>query len=120
MRIEAINHVQLAMPAGQEDSARRFYVDILGLAEVPKPLHLATRGGCWFERGCVKVHLGVDAKFTPAKKAHPAFTVSGLAELILRLEAAGFAVVEDEALSGYDRRYVCDPFGNRIEFMESV
>ncbi len=120
MQIEAINHVQLAMPAGGEDSARRFYVDILGMAEVTKPPHLARRGGCWFERGSVKVHLGIDAEFTPAKKAHPAFTVSGLAELILRFEAAGFEVVEDKALNGYDRRYVYDPFGNRMEFMEPV
>ena len=118
MPIEGIHHVQLAMPAGEEDAARRFYAEILEIPEVAKPPHLAQRGGCWFERGTLKVHLGVEQDFRPAKKAHPAFTVTGLAGLISKLEIAGFKVVADEPLSGYDRRYVADPFGNRIELME--
>ncbi len=118
MTIESINHVQLAMPGGAEDAARRFYADILGIPEVGKPAHLAERGGCWFERGALRVHLGVEQDFRPAKKAHPAFTVTGLSALIARLEGAGFEVVEDEPLAGYDRCYVADPFGNRIELME--
>lgn len=120
MRIEGINHVQLAMPAGEEDAARRFYADILGIPEVAKPPHLAKRGGCWFEHGALKVHLGVEQDFRPARKAHPAFTVTDLAGLIVQLEHAGFSVVEDEPLAGYDRRYVADSFGNRIELMEPI
>jgi hypothetical protein len=69
--VEAIDHVQLAMPAGREEDARRFYGGLLGIPEQPKPPHLAARGGCWFETDRVKVHLGVDADFRPAKKAHP-------------------------------------------------
>src|SRR5262249_25076277 len=73
MTIRAIDHVQLSMPAGRESEARAFYEGILGIPEVPKPAHLTTRGGCWFERGSLKVHLGVEPDFRPAKKAHPAF-----------------------------------------------
>ncbi|MEG9883115.1 MAG: glyoxalase [Hyphomicrobiales bacterium] len=73
-----IEHVQLVMPAGGEERARAFYSGVLGLDEVPKPKNLAKRGGCWFERGSVKVHLGVMADFRPAMKAHPAFTVKDL------------------------------------------
>lgn len=120
MRIEALNHVQLAMPPGEEDAARHFYAGILGIPEIAKPPHLAKRGGCWFERGALKVHLGVEQDFRPARKAHPAFTVTDLARLIAQIEAAGFGVIEDEPLEGYDRRYVYDPFGNRIELMEPV
>lgn len=120
MQIEGLNHVQLAMPAGGEDVARRFYEGVLGIPEVVKPPHLAKRGGCWFERGTLKVHLGVEQDFRPAKKAHPAFTVSDLSALIARMEAACFTPVEDEPLEGYNRRYVADPFGNRIELMEPV
>lgn len=120
MQIEGLNHVQLAMPAGEEDAARGFYADVLGIPEVAKPANLAKRGGCWFERGSLKVHLGVEQDFRPAKKAHPAFTVSDLPSLVARIETAGFSVVEDEPLEGYDRRYVADPFGNRIELMEPV
>jgi len=120
MRIEALNHVQLAMPPGEEDAARRFYTGILGIPEVAKPAHLAKRGGCWFERDALKIHLGVEPDFRPARKAHPAFTVTDLPGLVLRLENAGFHVVEDEPLAGYNRRYVADPFGNRIELMEPI
>ena len=81
MRIVGIDHVQLAMPAGGEDDARAFYVDVLGLSEQTKPAHLAGRGGVWFARGGVKVHLGVDTDFHPARKAHPGFLVRGLDDI---------------------------------------
>ncbi len=120
MKILAIEHVQLAMPPGQEARARAFYVDILGLIEVPKPPDLARRGGAWFELGPAKVHLGVEPDFRPARKAHPALLVQGLDELITMLEQAGYPVTHDNSLDGYDRVYVDDPFGNRIELMERV
>jgi len=120
MQVERLDHVQLAMPAGGEDAARRFYAVTLGIPEVRKPEHLAKRGGCWFENGLVKIHLGVDQDFRPARKAHPALVVSDLSALIKRLADNGYRVVEDEPLEGYDRRYVDDPFGNRVELMEPV
>lgn len=119
-QVRAIDHVQLAMPAGGEDEARAFYTGLLGIAETPKPPHLAVRGGCWFEDGPVKIHLGVEADFRPARKAHPALIVVGVRELAARLAAAGVAVRDDEPLEGYDRVYVDDPFGNRIELMEPL
>ncbi len=120
MQVERLDHVQLAMPAGGEDAARLFYCATLGIPEVRKPAHLAKRGGCWFENGSLKIHLGVEQNFKPAKKAHPALVVSDLAALVKRLSDNGYRVVEDEPLEGYDRRYVDDPFGNRIELMEPV
>ena len=75
MGIVRLDHVQLAMPAGREADAVAFYEGVLGITQVPKPSHLAARGGCWFERGDLKVHLGVEADFRPATKAHPAFLV---------------------------------------------
>jgi catechol 2,3-dioxygenase-like lactoylglutathione lyase family enzyme len=118
VKLTAINHVQLAMPAGQESRARAFYADLLGLAEVPKPPNLAKRGGAWFESLEVKVHLGVDNDFRPATKAHIAFEVHGLAKLIKSCREAGYPVVDDEPLQGYFRVYIHDPFGNRLEFLE--
>ena len=113
-----LDHVQLAMPEGREAEAASFYEGILGIAEVPKPDHLASRGGCWFENGDLKVHLGVDPDFRPATKAHPAFIVDDLRRIASAVAAAGFAVKDDEPLDGYDRVYVTDPFGNRIELMQ--
>jgi catechol 2,3-dioxygenase-like lactoylglutathione lyase family enzyme len=119
MTIIGIEHVQLAMPRGREDEARRFYTGLLGIPEKPKPAELARRGGAWFETGAVKIHLGVEANFRPSRKAHPALLVRGLESLVQRLREAGVEVVED-ALVGYHRVYISDPFGNRIELMERL
>lgn len=118
MRILKIDHVQLAMPRGEEEKARAFYGGLLGIPEVPKPPELARRGGVWFERGELKIHLGVEAEFRPALKAHPALLVTDLAALAERLRAAGVEVVSDGAMPGYRRVYAADPFGNRLELME--
>lgn len=118
-RILALDHVQLAMPAGGEDAARVFYSGLLGLPEVPKPPVLAARGGCWFETAAVKLHLGVEADFRPARKAHPALLVDDLAALTARLAAAGIGVTPDDALEGTARCFVADPFGNRIELIQA-
>jgi hypothetical protein len=107
------------MPAGGEDLARKFYAGILGIAESPKPPHLAKRGGCWFERGDLKLHLGVEADFRPARKAHVALLVTELPALQETFRTLGYPQKEDEPLDGYHRIYVDDPFGNRIELMEA-
>jgi catechol 2,3-dioxygenase-like lactoylglutathione lyase family enzyme len=118
MHILALDHIQLAMPPGREEEARAFYSGLLAIPEVAKPENLAKRGGAWFEAGAVKVHLGVEADFTPARKAHPAFIVADLAALAQSLESAGFPARTDEPLPGYTRLYVNDPFGNRIELLQ--
>jgi catechol 2,3-dioxygenase-like lactoylglutathione lyase family enzyme len=120
VKITSIDHVQLAMPSGAEDSARTFYAGVLGLPEVPKPEELAKRGGAWFESDTVKVHLGAEADFRPAKKAHPAFLIQGLEQLAACCREGGYEVVDDGDLPGYRRVYVYDPFGNRLEFMEPL
>ena len=120
MMLEAIDHVQLAMPPGEEEAARGFYAALLGLPEQPKPPELAKRGGCWFESDTVKVHLGVEEPFRPARKAHIAFKVGDVASLAARAREAGFEVVDDEALPGHERIYVYDPFGNRLEFLRPL
>jgi catechol 2,3-dioxygenase-like lactoylglutathione lyase family enzyme len=117
---ERIDHVQLALPAGSEDAARQFYAGALRLDELPKPPELAKRGGVWFASGDVRVHLGVDPGFRAAKKAHPAFRCGDYHGLLAQLQAAGIAVVRDELpFEGKQHCYVCDPFGNRIELIES-
>jgi catechol 2,3-dioxygenase-like lactoylglutathione lyase family enzyme len=113
----AIDHVQLAMPGGQEETARRFYAGILGMREIPKPAELAKRGGCWFESGSVQVHLGVENDFRPAKKAHPAFKCANYNGLVAKLRASGVEVTRSEDIPGLRRCHIHDPFGNRIEFI---
>ena len=117
MTLQVIDHVQLAMPAGEEDRARAFYGVLLGLPEQPKPPVLAKRGGAWFESAAVKVHLGVETPFAPARKAHTAFRVDDVRDLAGRARAAGYEVKEDGDLPGFERVFIYDPFGNRLEFM---
>jgi catechol 2,3-dioxygenase-like lactoylglutathione lyase family enzyme len=118
--IVGIDHVQLAMPRGQEARAREFYAGVFGLREVPKPPHLVNRGGLWFENEAVRIHLGVDVDFRPAKKAHPGLLVSGLEQVKDAVRSAGHAVEDGEPLDGYAHCYVEDPFGNRLELMERI
>lgn len=112
-----IHHVLLAAPPGSEAEARRFFGELLGWREIPKPPNLARRGGVWFELGVQQLHVGIEAEFRPAEKAHPAFEVEDLAALRERLRAAGVATWEDEPYPGRERFYVRDPFGNRLEFL---
>lgn len=120
MMLQAIHHVLLAMPAGREAEARAFYQGLLGIPEVDKPANLATRGGCWFANGPITIHLGVEKDFRPARKAHPAFLVEDVRAMAGNLAAAGCVIAEDEPLAGYDKIYVYDPFGNRIELIQRL
>lgn len=116
--LERLDHVQIVMPPGGEAAARRFYGEILGLPEVAKPAALAGRGGCWFRRDPVEIHLGVEEGFRPARKAHPGFVASDLDALAARLARRGVDVRWDDALLPTARRfYADDPFGNRLEFL---
>ncbi len=120
MHFQGLHHVQLAMPAGRETEAIEFYAGLLDVPQVEKPAHLAARGGCWFETDEVRIHLGVEADFQPARKAHPALRIDDLQALRARLKSAGVETDPDQPLPGYERFYVSDPFGNRLEFLQQT
>jgi hypothetical protein len=117
---DRVDHVQFAIPAGGEEQGRAFWGEILRLAEIAKPPALAARGGCWFEGPGFQVHLGVEADFRPARKAHPGFEVSGLAELADLLTTHDYTVTWSDEVPGQDRFHTADPFGNRIEFLQKT
>ncbi|MCZ4511548.1 glyoxalase [Streptomyces sp. ActVer] len=118
--LAAVDHVQLAAPPGAEDALRAYYVDVLGMTEISKPVVLAARGGCWFRVGAVQLHLGIESDFRPAKKAHPGLRVTGIEAYAARLAAQGAAVTWDDSLPGHRRFYSEDPVGNRLEFLEPI
>lgn len=113
------DHVQVAIPRGEEERARAFYCGLLGLREIPKPGATAGRGGVWFECGELQLHLGIEEPFAPARKAHPALRIQGYDELLASLIASGYRVVQDTSLPGVTRSFVSDPFGNRVELIDS-
>jgi catechol 2,3-dioxygenase-like lactoylglutathione lyase family enzyme len=115
-----IHHVQLACPAGSENTLRDFYSGVLGFEEVAKPPALAARGGCWFRGHGIELHLGVEHGFRPARKAHPGLLVHDVDAWAARLRAAGAPVHFDDDFPGMRRFYSEDPHGNRLEFLEPV
>ncbi|MGW7572580.1 VOC family protein [Streptomyces sp. NPDC054765] len=130
--ITGLDHIQLAAPPGTEDALRTYYADLLGMTEVPKPPALAARdgdtsrssealsGGCWFEAGTARLHLGIDPDHHPSAKAHPGIRVHDIDAFATRLTAGGATVTWDDRLPGHRRFYSADPAGNRLEFLEAV
>ncbi|WP_407552430.1 VOC family protein [Streptomyces sp. Pv4-95] len=118
--ITGLDHVLLAALPGTEPALRAFYGDLLGMTEIAKPPALAARGGCWFEAGTARLHLGADPDHRAARKAHPAFTVTDIDALAARLTAAEVPVAWDHDLPGRGRFHSTDPAGNRLEFLEDT
>ena len=117
MTLLSLDHVQLAIPPHVEELADEFYVGLLGFVHVEKPAALAPRGGCWYEQGPTRLHLGADSQFVPSAKAHVAFRVSDYDELKARLRATNVRVTDDDEIPGLERFYTWDPFGNRLEMI---
>jgi catechol 2,3-dioxygenase-like lactoylglutathione lyase family enzyme len=111
--------VQIAMPAGEEETACAFYINLLGFTEIPKPEELLKRGGMWLQSENVQLHLGVETEFHPARKAHPAFFVDDLNAILEKVQLAGYEWDQSQPpLKGFRRAHIYDPFGNRIELLE--
>lgn len=118
LQIQRIHHVQICIPAGEEDAARKFYGGILGLKEIPKPPALVKNGGLWYQVGENELHIGVETMAAEKSKRHPALEVSGVKDVRKKLESAGVQTQDEKPIPGYDRFSFRDPFGNRIELIE--
>jgi catechol 2,3-dioxygenase-like lactoylglutathione lyase family enzyme len=116
--IRRLHHAQITVPPASEREARAFYLEALGLPEMPKPEALQARGGFWVRVGDAELHVsledGVERSHT---KAHLAYEVDNLEMWRARLEAAGCVVLESVAIAGYERFETRDPFGNRLEII---
>lgn len=117
MLVSGFDHIQIAMPRGEEPRARAFYGAFLGFTEAAKPAALANRGGLWFVGPGLHLHLGVEDPFRPAKKAHIAMLVEDIEAARSALRAADVDVTDDDVDIGVARFYASDPFGNRLEFV---
>ncbi len=115
-----LDHVQLAIGKGDEERCDEFYVGVLGFEALDKPPILAARGGRWYRRDEVVLHLGVEEGFSPAKKAHPALVVDDYDDLVGRLSAFGVGLRPDESIPGRRRCHLDDPVGNRIELIDGA
>lgn len=116
-----VQHAQITIPKGSESEARKFYCDILGLREIPKPESLQSRGGFWLALNEFQIHVGTEDGFDRAKtKAHLAYEVEDLDGWRERLEAIGIEIIEGIPIPAFSRFEFRDPFGNRVEFLEAI
>ncbi|MDN3647999.1 GrpB family protein [Reinekea marina] len=121
MNIKTVNHVQVSIPVGGEQAARDFYVGVLGLIEIPKPMVLRKNGGLWVDAGNIQIHFGSeDNSNRSTTKAHVAYEVPNLDAIRESLAKNRIEITDSIPIPGYQRFESRDPFGNRIEFMEKV
>lgn len=119
--IQKVHHAQITIPKGEEEKAREFYCELLGLNEVPKPDSLQGRGGFWMELDRFQIHIGTEDDFDRTKtKAHVAYQVENLDTWREKLEAQNIEVIEGINIPNFKRFEFRDPFGNRVEFLQRV
>ncbi len=115
------NHAQITVPDGAAEKVRQFYGEFLGLPEMPVPPALRNRGLIWFKVGDRELHVGIEEGVNRlATRAHVAYDVDDIAQMRRRFVDAGFELIEQPKIAGFDRFHITDPFGNRVEFMGRV
>lgn len=121
MTIQRLHHVQFVVPTPQENSARAFYLDVLGLQEIPKPASLVARGGFWILLGDIQIHVSLSDSFDARQSpAHLAFQVDNLEHWREILTEKGIVIDQSIPIEGYDRFEFRDPFGNRVEMIQAI
>ncbi len=116
-----LHHVQITIPSDGESIARDFYINILGLTEIEKPDSLKARGGFWLELGRMQIHVGLEDGVDRHKlKSHLAYQVEDLAHWHKVIIEQGLSILESIPIPGYERFECRDPFGNRVEFIQSI
>ena len=115
-----LNHVTVAVPAGEEEKVRAFYGGVLGLKELPRNKALQDHYTLiWYELLDIQLHLDFSPPWvTPAENRHVALEVRNLAGVRTYLESKGATIREAVPMPDRDRFYLLDPFGNYFEFIE--
>ena len=119
----AFHHANVTVPRSLEEAARHFYGVVMGLQEVPKPESSRGRGGAWYQLGQMQLHLSIEEPLGEncLSKRHVCYTVRDLAEAEERFRKAGVEIIpDDQPMPGWDRFYVRDPGGNRLEIAQAV
>ena len=117
-----VQHVRLPIPNAEAmPDARRFYGEVLGLEELPRPPKLPGRG-LWYRIGDQELHLFEEpegAAVNGQSRRHPCLQVADVRALRRHLESAGVPTRDDDGeIPGRLRFFALDPFGNTIEFVQ--
>ena len=118
-----LQHVSLPIPATPEslDEARRFYGEILGLEERPRP-PVFPGTGIWYAVGDQELHLFSEptgVTVNPQSRRHPRFQVDDVSALRAHLTATGVITRDhDGEIPGRPRFFAVDPWDNTLEFVQ--
>lgn len=116
-----LHHVQITIPKNEEEKAREFYCDLLGLPEIEKPDSLKHRGGFWLQVGNQEVHVGTEDGVEREKtKAHIAYQIDDINYWKERLTENNIEIIESIPIPNFHRFEFRDPFGNRIEMIQQI
>jgi len=120
LNAKRLNHITVAVPAGEHDKVREFYAEILGLEEVPRPAVLnAVYDLMWFRFLDILLHIDFTPPwFVPAENRHIALEVENLPAVRRYLESKQATIREAVPMPDRERFYLLDPFGNCFELME--
>lgn len=110
-----IDHVLVCIPFGAREAARKFYVDTLKLAEISGE---HPNEALWFKIGDGELHIREENVPLQISGRHAAFEVSNLADAKSFLEEKGVEVSYSSVITGRDRCFFRDPWGNRFELIE--
>lgn len=115
-----IHHVNVTVPPELEQQTKRFYGEVLGLQQVPKPAG-SRSAGAWYQIGPNQLHLSVEKENGVALSSrHICFAVSDLSGAENKFREAGVEIIPDpRPIEGTSRFYVRDPGGNMLEIVQS-
>lgn len=116
---QRLHHVQICIPTGKEEIAKKFYIETLGFAEIEKPEALKKNGGFWLKAANIELHIGTEDSIVPGKR-HPAFEINNLNEVKTYLKKQHITIQEETPIEGFQRFSFYDPFSNRIEFLSHI
>ena len=113
-----IHHVQISVPEGSLEGARRFYCDIMGFKYIERPESLNSISGLWLGVDTLQLHIReLDISDKPVTSDHVAYCVENLSEWRNRIAESGCEIREMIPVPGMKRFDFRDPFGNRIEIL---
>ena len=119
--IIGLHHVQITIPNGEEEKAKHFYCQVLGLKELEKPDSLKGRGGFWLQVGNKEVHVGTEDGYDRlTTKAHIAYQVENIGEWKKTLIEHHIEIFDSFPIPHFERFEFRDPFGNRVELIQEI
>ncbi len=113
--VTQIDHVSVIVT--DEARSRKFYGELLGLKEIPKPSTFDF-AVLWLDLGGQHLHLLLKERPDTLSPRHFALRVTDAVAARAHFHGRGVATEETTPIPGADRFFVYDPDGNRVEIIQ--